>query len=62
MLDQRSGVGEFVIAARTLALAYERLATNPAQNAQLMASTMKSVGVGVSVVENKTYLVVRFAQ
>jgi uncharacterized protein YkwD len=62
MLDQRSGVGEFVIAARTLALAYERLANNPAQNAQLMASTTKSVGVGVSVVENKTYLVVRFAQ
>jgi Cysteine-rich secretory protein family len=62
LLDQRPGVGEFVIAARSLALAYQRLAENPAQHAQLIDPTTKGVGVGVSIVENKTYLVIRFAR
>jgi Cysteine-rich secretory protein family len=62
MLDQRPGVGEFVIAARNLALAYQRLADNPANYAQLISPTTKSIGVGISNVENKTYLVIRFSR
>lgn len=60
MLQQRPEVGEFVIAARSLPLAYQRLMANPGQKAQLFDGT--NIGVGVSVTENKTYLVVRFSR
>ena len=61
MLDNRSTIGEFVVAAPTLPIAYERLMAIGSQRAQLLAETTRSLGVGVQTLGGKTYLVLRFA-
>jgi uncharacterized protein YkwD len=60
LLEERPSVGEFVVAAPNLALAYQRLTANPAQHAQLLGTTTRNVGVGAQTTGNKTYLVIRF--
>lgn len=60
-LGQRFRVGEFVVAAPNLLVAYERLRANAAQHRELLSQSSSTVGVGISVVGIKTYLVVRFA-
>ena len=61
MLDNRSTIGEFVVAAPSLPIAYERLLAIGSQRAQLLASTTRALGVGLQTLGAKTYLVVRFA-
>jgi uncharacterized protein YkwD len=61
MLDNRSTIGEFVVAAPSLPIAYERLMAIPSQRAQLLAATTRALGVGVQTLGGKTYLVLRFA-
>jgi hypothetical protein len=61
MLDNRSTIGEFVVAAPSLPIAYERLMAIPSQRAQLLAETTRALGVGVQTLGAKTYLVLRFA-
>jgi hypothetical protein len=61
LLNNRQAVGEFVVAAPSLSTAYERLMANRVQEAQLLGSSLDTVGVGVQVVGGKTYLVIRFA-
>ncbi len=60
LLDNREAVGEFVVVAPSLAIAYERLMANTVQRAQLTGPFIRSVGVGVQS-GTKTYLVIRFA-
>jgi uncharacterized protein YkwD len=60
MLDNRSSIGEFVVAAPSLPIAYERLLAIPSQRAQLLAPTTRALGVGVQTLGAKTYLVLRF--
>jgi hypothetical protein len=61
LLDDRSTIGEFVVSAPNLPLAYERLMGISTQRSQLTAATTHSLGVGVHRTGNKTYLVLRFA-
>jgi hypothetical protein len=61
LLNNRQAVGEFVVAAPSLSIAYERLMASGAQEAQLLGSTLETVGVGVQTTGAKTYLVIRFA-
>lgn len=61
LLNNRQAVGEFVVAAPSLTIAYQRLMANRLQEAQLTGSTLDTVGVGVQVAGAKTYLVIRFA-
>jgi uncharacterized protein YkwD len=61
LLNNRQAVGEFVVAAPSLSIAYQRLMANRVQEAQLLGSTLDTVGVGVQAAGGKTYLVIRFA-
>jgi hypothetical protein len=61
LLNNRQAVGEFVVAAPSLSIAYQRLMANPVQEAQLLGSSLDTVGVGVQAAGGKTYLVIRFA-
>jgi uncharacterized protein YkwD len=61
LLNNRQAVGEFVVAAPSLSIAYQRLMANPVQEAQLLGSSLDTVGVGVQAAGGKTYLVFRFA-
>jgi uncharacterized protein YkwD len=61
LLDDRSTIGEYVVAAPTLPIAYERLMAIASQRAQLTSSTTRLLGVGVQTAGSKTYLVLRFA-
>jgi uncharacterized protein YkwD len=61
LLNNRQAVGEFVVAAPSLSIAYQRLMANRVQEAQLLGSSLDTVGVGVQTAGGKTYLVIRFA-
>ncbi len=61
LLSERLAVGEFVVAAPSLSVAYQRLMAIQSQDAQLTAASTRKLGVGVHSSGNKTYLVLRFA-
>jgi hypothetical protein len=61
LLQDRSAVGEFVVAAPSLTIAYDRLMANSLQHGQLLSDGVRGVGVGVQASGNKTFLVIRFA-
>jgi hypothetical protein len=61
LLQDRSAVGEFVVAAPSLTIAYDRLVANSLQHGQLLSDGVRGVGVGVQASGNKTFLVIRFA-
>jgi hypothetical protein len=61
LLQDRSAVGEFVVAAPSLTIAYDRLMANSLQHGQLLSDHVRGVGVGVQASGNKTFLVIRFA-
>ena len=61
LLNDRSAVGEFVVVAPSLPIAYDRLMANRSQQSQLTDANMRNVGVGVQTSSSKTYLVIRFS-
>ncbi len=61
LLNDRSAVGEFVVVAPSLPIAYDRLMANRSQQSQLTDEGMRNIGVGVHISSSKTYLVIRFS-
>ncbi len=61
LLNDRSAVGEFVVVAPSLPIAYDRLMANRSQQSQLTDAGMRNIGVGVHISSSKTYLVIRFS-